>query len=273
MTYIGYAGVKTAGIVIKPNTTTFLDKTIKEDGGVELEGVAFKDYYACFRMPLIGTLQGKITDSKSNEPLIGATIKLFRNGVLATVGVADMDGNYLISANPDTYDVEMTYIGYTGVKTEGIVIKPNTTTFLDKAIKEDGGVGLEGVVCSLVRCGVPLMERNIPIQTGTIQGKITDSQSNEPLIGATIKLFRNGILITGTQTDLDGNYNLPTEPDTYDVEMTYIGYAGVKTEGVSIKHKTTTFLDKAIEQDGGVELDEVVIKVERYKVPLIEKGY
>lgn len=108
-------------------------------------------------------------------------------------------------------------------------------------------------------------------QTGTLQGKITDSQSNEPLIGATIKLFRNGVFITGTQTDLDGNYNLPTEPDTYDVEMTYIGYAGVKTAGIVIKPNTTTFLDKAIEEDGGVELEGVIIKVERYKVPLIEK--
>lgn len=108
-------------------------------------------------------------------------------------------------------------------------------------------------------------------QTGTIQGKVTDSKSNEPLIGATVKLFKTGVLATGTQTDLDGNYSIPTDPGTYDVEITYIGYAGIKIQGVVIKPNTTTFLDKAIEEDGGVELEGVVIKVERFVVPLMEK--
>jgi hypothetical protein len=42
----------------------------------------------------------------------------------------------------------------------------------------------------------------------TIEGKVTDAKNNESIIYGTIALYRGGVLITGTETDADGNYFL-----------------------------------------------------------------
>ena len=35
----------------------------------------------------------------------------------------------------------------------------------------------------------------------TIEGKVTDAKSGEPILFGTIALYRGGVLITGTETD------------------------------------------------------------------------
>jgi len=50
-------------------------------------------------------------------------------------------------------------------------------------------------------------------------GKITDAETSEPLIGATVKIGT-----TGTATDFDGNYTINIDKGDYEVILSYVGY-------------------------------------------------
>ena len=68
-----------------------------------------------------------------------------------------------------------------------------------------------------------------------LSGKVTDEDTGEPVEFATVALYRNGVLITGTETDAKGNYNFPDiDPGTYDVETSFIGYQSQRITGVKI---------------------------------------
>ena len=68
----------------------------------------------------------------------------------------------------------------------------------------------------------------------SLGGKVTDGFTDEELIAANICIFRNGVMITGIATDFDGNYSINIDPGNYDVEVSYIGYATSRVEGVVV---------------------------------------
>ena len=99
-------------------------------------------------------------------------------------------------------------------------------------------------------------------------GAVTDGDSKEPIIGGTILLFRNGVQITGTVTDFDGNYNISNlDPGTYDVEASYLGYQSQRVERVLIAAGKVNKLDIVL--SSGVFLD--IVEVREYRVPLVEQ--
>lgn len=103
-----------------------------------------------------------------------------------------------------------------------------------------------------------------------LSGKVTDEDTGEPVEFATVALYRNGVLITGTETDAKGNYNFPDiDPGTYDVETSFIGYQSQRITGVKVLAGKVNKLDMKIGAGGGVVLDE--IQVVEYRVPLIEQ--
>ena len=62
---------------------------------------------------------------------------------------------------------------------------------------------------------------NIFSQT-TIKGKIVDSETNEDLIGATVKIVNSSI---GAVTDFNGEFILKTKLNLpFSIEISYIGY-------------------------------------------------
>ncbi len=89
-------------------------------------------------------LQGKVTDSKK-EGLISANIKLLKGGALKAGVVTDFDGNYSISLDPGTYDLEVSYTGYKTVLLKNVRLQPSITTFQD-IVMDDEGITLEGVI-------------------------------------------------------------------------------------------------------------------------------
>lgn len=106
--------------------------------------------------------------------------------------------------------------------------------------------------------------------TGTLQGKIYDRDADEGLPFANVILKQNGAQVSGTQTDFDGNYNFSNiTAGSYDLEVSYVGYTSVKTEGVLIKVGQVTKLDVAL--GGNVEQTEEVV-VEAYRIPMIEQS-
>lgn len=103
----------------------------------------------------------------------------------------------------------------------------------------------------------------------TIEGKVTDTKSGEAILFGTIALYRGGVLITGTETDMEGNYFISDiQPGTYDMEASYVGYASQRQTGIIIKAGRTNRVNFQLSDDA-VLLD-LGVEIKAYKVPLIE---
>lgn len=101
----------------------------------------------------------------------------------------------------------------------------------------------------------------------SLEGQVVDDSGDPVLFGA-VAVFLNDVLVTGTQTDFDGNYSIPNlDPGTYDVEASYVGMQTKRIAGVVVTANKANRLD--ITLSTGVTLAEV--EVVDYKVPLIEQ--
>lgn len=106
-------------------------------------------------------------------------------------------------------------------------------------------------------------------QSGTLQGRVTDSESNEPIPFANVVVELGGKVVNGGTTDFDGEYKIkPIQPGKYDVKITYVGYKKMMVQGLVINANKIRFLDIKLESSA-TNLD--VFEVVEYKVPLIDK--
>ncbi|HRD07125.1 MAG TPA: carboxypeptidase regulatory-like domain-containing protein, partial [Saprospiraceae bacterium] len=102
----------------------------------------------------------------------------------------------------------------------------------------------------------------------SLEGKVKDKESGEPILFGTVALYKNGVLSTGVETDLEGNYFFSDiQPGTYDVEVSYVGYKTSRINGVVCKAGQNTRVNINMEVEG-VIVDEIVVG--EYKVPLIQ---
>ena len=86
-------------------------------------------------------------------------------------------------------------------------------------------------------------------ETGKITGRITDSQTGDPLIGVNI-LFQD--MNIGTSTDASGDYILINIPAArYTITASYIGYRSVTVTDVVINADRTTVVDVQMEVSSG----------------------
>lgn len=92
--------------------------------------------------------------------------------------------------------------------------------------------------------------------SGKITGKVVDSETGEPIIGANIVIVGTTY---GAATDLEGEYIiLNVRPGTYSVAASYIGYAKTVVENVKVSTDLTTNLDFELTETS-VELGEDII--------------
>ena len=101
---------------------------------------------------------------------------------------------------------------------------------------------------------------------GKITGTVTDSQSGDPLVSASIVLEGTQL---GTVSDDKGRYfilNVP--PGTYTLRVSYVGYAAVVVEEIRVSGDLTTTVDLKPRPEA-IQADEVIIRAER---PIIDKN-
>ena len=82
-----------------------------------------------------GIIKGKISDAKTNEPLIGASVLVegTTNGA-----AADLDGNYLIqNVATGTHTLIVSYVSYNQQTHNGVVVESNSETVLDFEMSSD----------------------------------------------------------------------------------------------------------------------------------------
>jgi outer membrane receptor protein involved in Fe transport len=90
---------------------------------------------------------------------------------------------------------------------------------------------------------------------GKLAGRIIDTDTQEPLIGANVVLLGTEL---GAATDINGNYFiLNIEPGEYDVKVSYVGYGEKVIQAVRIVGGITYELN--VQLTSGIELREVVV--------------
>ncbi|MCG8326805.1 MAG: carboxypeptidase-like regulatory domain-containing protein [Chitinophagales bacterium] len=93
---------------------------------------------------------------------------------------------------------------------------------------------------------------------GIIKGRVTDNNTKEPLIGATVVL--DGTTNSkGAITDLNGNFELPSIPyGTFSLKIKYIGYEDKEVNDVGVYDSKGVFIEITVKKISQV-LDEVVV--------------
>ena len=116
--------------------------------------------------PVVNNLSGKVTDSKSGEVLIFATVKVFQAGKFIQGTETDIDGNYFFSAPPvGLIDIEVQYVGYEATMIKNFEIKPGKDHRLDFKMNIDNNILNE---VQIVAYKVPLVEIDNTSQGTTI---------------------------------------------------------------------------------------------------------
>ena len=103
------------------------------------------------------------------------------------------------------------------------------------------------IVCAIFLLQAAFAQTNY----GSIEGKITDLATKEPLLFATVAVFKTGseTPITGTETDLDGNYSISMlDPGIYDIQASYSGYDPISVQKIEVKSGEVTRLNIGLRQ-------------------------
>lgn len=108
------------------------------------------------------------------------------------------------------------------------------------------------------------------LSQSAMKGKLTDKETKEPIPFANIVVESGGAQVTGTTTNFDGEYTIrPLDPGRYNVKATYVGYAPIMIQDVTVNPDQIRFLNIEMESTIKTLTEFVVID---YVVPLIDKG-
>ncbi|MEP0006711.1 MAG: outer membrane beta-barrel family protein [Balneola sp.] len=97
--------------------------------------------------------------------------------------------------------------------------------------------------------------------SGNLKGNVFDDEG-EPLINATVAVYKNDSLLTGTVTDTQGSFSLQLDPGSYSIEITFLAFADVRRQ-ITIKSGERLDLGVITLQPTEAELDEVEVRGER----------
>ncbi len=105
--------------------------------------------------------------------------------------------------------------------------------------------------------------------TGEIRGRLYDDKSKESLPGAYI-IVKNGILTTGTVTDINGDYSIKSlASGKYTLIISYIGYKSDTIKEVEVNPGNMTKMDDLYISNEGFMLDGKIVNIIEQRDPLI----
>ncbi len=90
-----------------------------------------------------------------------------------------------------------------------------------------------------------------------ISGRIKDANDKSAIIGATVLLMQDTVLIAGTTTDSNGKFTLNADTGNYILELSYIGYETIR---MALTVNGDTHIGDILLQEGATELGEVVVE-------------
>jgi outer membrane receptor protein involved in Fe transport len=99
-----------------------------------------------------------------------------------------------------------------------------------------------------------LLILNFPIiAQNTINGKILDSKTKEPIIGANVDCGN-----LSSSTDIDGSYVFNVEDGTYDIKISYLGYANI-TKSITVTNNQTITVDVDLTEEAKNVLGQDIV--------------
>ncbi len=160
------------------------------------------------------------------------------------------------------------------IATQTIVIRPDTTLCLrwkqPVFRAPNPGEAINDIFQPLSdagnRPGNHILKR--PLLPGTdgwgssvvVSGVVRDPGANEPLIGASVRVFQGDILLGATMTDVEGKYRVNISRQfngVVSVQVSYTGYSPFRYEGIVLQDGFETVIP--IELTASSTLDEIVI--------------
>ena len=103
----------------------------------------------------------------------------------------------------------------------------------------------------------------------TIKGLIRDNENKESLPFANIILFKDGVQVAGTMSDLDGLFIIDNVPDgNYTLKTSYVGYEPISIYGLN---KSSEYIPSVTINMQQSLMDIQEFSIIEYQVPLISK--
>ncbi len=97
--------------------------------------------------------------------------------------------------------------------------------------------------------------------------KVTDLDTKDELVGASIKILKGAILVREAITDASGDARIPLDLGTYTVEVRHTDFKTQRIEGIVMLSRETNHVSISLTPSGPIGLAP---KVE-YKIPLIRQ--
>lgn len=90
--------------------------------------------YIVLSIPVIalaqkGNIRGTVIEDATGEPMIGVTVLI--KGT-TTGAVTDFDGKFDISAEPGTYDLQISFVSFQTIQIAGLIVNPGKVTLIDQ---------------------------------------------------------------------------------------------------------------------------------------------
>jgi ferric enterobactin receptor len=123
------------------------------------------------------------------------------------------------------------------------------------------------VVFSMISAETSFAQRG---SKSSVTGKITDMQSNSPLMYASIRLFKSAdsSFVTGGVTDETGNFSVEIAPGAYYALSEFIGYKSLTTSGIVLTNNAPLNLGNLKLTASARTLDEVTVQAEKSSMEL-----
>lgn len=149
----------------------------------------------------VGILKGVVSDSSIQQPISGATVRLFFEESLISSAKTDSSGSYFFTGlDSGSYQLKVTKKNYKN-QTKTIEFSKNT---------------------------VKTVNFFLDTKPGLVQGQVKDVVTNQFISGATVKLFSNAGLIGKTTTNTSGSYVFQgVDPGMYSMGVSKRGYIPV----------------------------------------------
>ncbi|MFT4532776.1 MAG: TonB-dependent receptor [Saprospiraceae bacterium] len=106
-----------------------------------------------------------------------------------------------------------------------------------------------------------ILSTSLSAQTGILRGTVYDDSNGETVPFATVFVKETG---SGTDTDLDGAYELNLPPGTYNIVISFIGYADFEITDAVFTADKVEVLDIRMKEEGQI-LEQVVVSAKQIR--------
>lgn len=104
-----------------------------------------------------------------------------------------------------------------------------------------------------------LLSVHLLFAAGTIRGKVSNGETGEVLLGATVRLIQDGQIKGGAYTDIEGNYTMQAPAGSYMLITSYVSFIAdtaevVVEDGAILVNETLLFESMSTREDLKVEI-------------------